>query len=314
MKGWPVPEREGDAPPTREELAEPGVTSVARRVLRVGPLSVGLATTDDVALRAVASWPVADAAASPSADIELRCALVERRPFLGVRPGERARVTTWRDGDAFHAMTHEAALRLEPSGRGVALACSSHDAGLALAVQNVIRIAVAWRLASTARGLLVHASAVERDGEALVFLGPSGSGKSTVARLSRPRPILADDVVILAPHDGAPSAWSTPLWAEPGMGSDATSAGPRRVGALLRLRQAPRHDVEPLTSAAAAAAIVAHAPFIQDIDPNDASALAGALARGVSAATLAFAKDAGFWPLLAPDSARAPIPSTGSMT
>jgi hypothetical protein len=313
MTRWPVAERDGDAPPTPEELGAPAAPAGERRRVQVGPLAFALSSSDPAVVRAVAAWPMAPPAAA--ADVEIRIVRTGRPPFLAVQPGERARVTTWLAGDAFGAATHRAALLLAPSGSGVALACSQDDDELVQSIQNVIRIAAAWRLSATRRGLLVHASAVENDGEALVFLGPSGSGKSTVARLSRPRPILADDVIILAPREGGGAcAWPSPLWAEPGFEGRCREASPRRVAALLRLRQAARHSVEALTPAAAAAVVAAHAPFVQDFPALEPSALAGLLTRGVRAATLAFAMDAGFWSLLAPERARALTRATGNPT
>lgn len=46
-------------------------------------------------------------------------------------------------------------------------------------------------------GIVLHASAVARDGQAYVFTGPSGSGKSTVADNSSDHTVLSEEVVAI---------------------------------------------------------------------------------------------------------------------
>jgi hypothetical protein len=61
------------------------------------------------------------------------------------------------------------------------------------------------------RGMLpLHANSVRCGDEAFAFTGPTGSGKSTLAAyfLERGYPVLADDVTVLSPSEGAPAkAW-----------------------------------------------------------------------------------------------------------
>ena len=62
-----------------------------------------------------------------------------------------------------------------------------------------LQVALGWR-----RHLLLHASAVERDGRVLVMTGASGSGKSTLASLLSCRGwrFLGDEFVLLDPLSG----------------------------------------------------------------------------------------------------------------
>lgn len=62
-----------------------------------------------------------------------------------------------------------------------------------------LQMALGWR-----RHLLLHASAVERDGRVLVMTGQSGSGKSTLSALlgSRDWRFMGDEFVLLDPMSG----------------------------------------------------------------------------------------------------------------
>lgn len=62
-----------------------------------------------------------------------------------------------------------------------------------------LQMALGWR-----RHLLLHASAVERDGRVLVMTGASGSGKSTLAALlgSRGWRFMGDEFVLIDPASG----------------------------------------------------------------------------------------------------------------
>jgi HprK-related kinase A len=63
-----------------------------------------------------------------------------------------------------------------------------------------LQMALGWR-----RHLLLHASAVERDGRALIMTGASGSGKSTLAALLGRRGwrFMGDEFVLIDLHSGA---------------------------------------------------------------------------------------------------------------
>ena len=47
------------------------------------------------------------------------------------------------------------------------------------------------------KGLLVHGTALQRDGKTMLFLGPSGTGKTTIANICRPDFCFSDDGVVI---------------------------------------------------------------------------------------------------------------------
>jgi hypothetical protein len=60
-------------------------------------------------------------------------------------------------------------------------------------------------------GLLLHGSAVQKDGRGILFLGTSGSGKSTVTRLCRPDVCFSDDGVIIRKEGAQVFAYQSPF-------------------------------------------------------------------------------------------------------
>jgi hypothetical protein len=110
-------------------------------------------------------------------------------------------------------------------------------------------------LVGTALGLLLHqrgsvvlhASAVEADGKAILFCGPSGAGKSTLAAALADRgyPLLADDLCVLSIDERGvplahPDGGRLKLWAR---AVEALGAGERR-GAPVR-SMLGKYYVEP---------------------------------------------------------------------
>lgn len=97
---------------------------------------------------------------------------------------------------------------------------------------------------------VVHASAAQVNGGALIFLGPSGTGKSTVCKLlSDYASQIAADVVYLLPGpdgrwgvaDGGRRAYEGPLSVE-----EAAALRPIPLRAIFRLFQAPASHLKPL--------------------------------------------------------------------
>ncbi|MBN1832493.1 MAG: hypothetical protein JW896_10305 [Deltaproteobacteria bacterium] len=60
-------------------------------------------------------------------------------------------------------------------------------------------------------GLLLHGSAIQKDGQGVLFLGPSGSGKSTATRLCRPDVCFSDDGVIIIKEGAQVFAYRSPF-------------------------------------------------------------------------------------------------------
>ena len=110
-------------------------------------------------------------------------------------------------------------------------------------------------------GLMLHASAVSEKGQANIFFGPSGSGKTTVARLSRERKILTDELVIIKPHNGRFRVYATPFW-------DEYMAGQRNARAALQalysLKKDRRNNLKTLDKIQAVMALYKCVSFFTD--------------------------------------------------
>ena len=301
----PAAEHPGDVVPSPDEFAGWPPLGALSADVSLGPIGVRLERMDSDVRDSLARWTALPGGAPPAAqrawaDLALRLELTrsERAAYLVMVPGARARLHCWREGAGLAMVTHGAALLMDDDAeRGIVALARQLEPDLDQALQNVLRVAAAWRLARSGRGLLLHAAAVERGDEAIVLLGPSGAGKSTAARLSWPRPALADDVVVLtAPRteDGRWLVHPTPLWADAAFPARTTRLSPLPVAGVLRLRHAASPRVEPLSRAAAAAALLAHAPFLGPLGPpaSPPERLASAVPQG----TLHFALDRDFWP------------------
>jgi len=88
--------------------------------------------------------------------------------------------------------------------------------------------------------LMLHASAIVRNGRAAVFLAPDEGGKTTAVRLAPSGTILCDDQVIVRRGRGGFRAWGTP-W---GLHVDARTSAP--LSGLFLLKKAKRFALEPL--------------------------------------------------------------------
>ena len=124
-------------------------------------------------------------------------------------------------------------------------------------LDSLLRISMSLLLLERG-GLLLHSSGVMRDGRVLISFGPSGAGKTTVARSVPEADVLCDEVMALLPQpDGSVRAIGTPFHGD--LGICAPGAGP--VAAIVRLRQAARDRLTPLSTAAAAREMLAATLF-----------------------------------------------------
>jgi hypothetical protein len=88
--------------------------------------------------------------------------------------------------------------------------------------------------------LMLHASAIVRDGRAAVFLAPDEGGKTTAVRLAPAGTVLGDDQVIVRRRRGRFRVWGTP-W---GLHVHARASAPLR--GLFILQKARRFSLEPV--------------------------------------------------------------------
>ena len=114
---------------------------------------------------------------------------------------------------------------------------------------------------------LFHAAGVVQRGAVFLFFGESGSGKTTAARLSRAKPVLNDDLLLLHREGERWRAWATPFGRR--RQREIRSAP---VRAMLRLVQAGRDAVVEMGRSVALGELVASTPVI-NADPGQMGAL-----------------------------------------
>lgn len=121
-----------------------------------------------------------------------------------------------------------------------------------------LQMALGWR-----RHLLLHASAVERDGRALIMSGASGSGKSTLAALlgeSGDWRLMGDEFTLLEPASGGALAFPRPISLKNAAIVEMTARVPAdRFGPLLK--GTPKGDIRHMIPRADALAAM-HQPAV----------------------------------------------------
>jgi hypothetical protein len=110
-------------------------------------------------------------------------------------------------------------------------------------------------------GLLFHAAGVLHRGQGYALFGRSGSGKTTTARNAAPGDlVLNDDLILLAPQQGAWQIWATPFGQRP-----FAPAPPAPLRALLYLVQAEENRLAPLGAGQALGELVANSPVVNGL-------------------------------------------------
>jgi len=100
-------------------------------------------------------------------------------------------------------------------------------------------------------GLLVHAAAVELDGQAVLFVGPSGAGKTTASSQMRGCAWLSVDRVALVPGQGGWWVWRLPWGNLLGLTLNPSATIFLPLAGILRVRQASRVDIQSSSRLAA---------------------------------------------------------------
>lgn len=169
--------------------------------------------------------------------------------------------------------------------------------------ENYLRVLTAYRLLEEG-GAVIHSAGVcgrTTDREtAWLLLGPSGAGKTTASRLclDRGASVLSDDLNAVRMEEDGARLVKLPFTGDLGERSGGGALLPLR--AMLRLVQGTENEARPVTPAAALAALVAAAPFVNR-DPFRREALLAVLERlalSVPAWELTFTLDGEVWDIL----------------
>lgn len=166
--------------------------------------------------------------------------------------------------------------------------------------ENFFRAVVAYHLFEQG-GVLLHSAAVVNGGDAYVFFGPSGAGKSTISHLSfaAGHAVLSDDMNALRLGPAGVLVEKLPFAGDFGRQSKG-AAGAYPLRALCRLHKGPNPALEALRPAAAVAALLGCAPFVNH-NPYRRDQLLDqlqALNARAPVRALTFARDDRFWALL----------------
>jgi len=163
-------------------------------------------------------------------------------------------------------------------------------------IDSFLRILYSLALVE-ARGLIVHAASLIRNGRAHLFCGRSGSGKTTLARLSTDATLLSDELSIVRISDGQARCYGTPFWGELARAGDDSSA--RLVG-IYALHHGSRHTVKAVTPRQALERLLPNVLFFARDGKLTARVLeiAADLIDAVPSFDLAFRPDPGFWEVI----------------
>ncbi|HEY7216728.1 MAG TPA: hypothetical protein VIC28_19055 [Thermoanaerobaculia bacterium] len=173
--------------------------------------------------------------------------------------------------------------------------------------ENYLRVLTAYRLLEE-DGAVLHSAGVTDGASAWMLLGPSGAGKTTSSRLCLEQGgmVLSDDLnAIVLPSAGQgranldrPRLVRLPFTGD--LGERTGDAASYPLAAVLRLVKGTEDRLQPISPAAALAALVAAAPFVNK-DPWRREALLGVLERvacSVPAYELVFSLNGRLWDIL----------------
>lgn len=167
--------------------------------------------------------------------------------------------------------------------------------------ENILRVLVAYHLASTG-GVLLHSAAVATEEGAHVFFGPSGAGKTTISRLASEAgfTVLSDDLNVLRVRGGGVVCQKVPFAGDFGLQPGGKHTAEYPVLGLHRLRKGNEHRLRVLSRAQGLAGLLAASPFVNS-DPYRVSGLWANLENVVTlneVSELTFRPDSGFLDML----------------
>jgi hypothetical protein len=165
-----------------------------------------------------------------------------------------------------------------------------------VALNSFLRILYSLALVE-ARGLVVHAAGLIRNGRAYLFCGPSGSGKTTISRLSNDATLLSDELSIVRIVDRGALCFGTPFRGELGLaGSDRGEA----LAGIYFLRHGPRHATAPIKPSEALRRLLPNVLFFVKDGAVTATVfeIASTLVESVPCFELSFRPDPAFWEVI----------------
>jgi len=160
-------------------------------------------------------------------------------------------------------------------------------------IDSFLRILYSLALVE-ARGLIVHAASLIRNGRAYLFCGRSGSGKTSLARLSTDATLLSDELSIVRTSDQWARCHGTPFWGELARAGDDGSG---RLAGIYFLQHGRQHAVKAVTRRQALERLLPNVLFFaRDADLTArVLEIAAGLIEAVPCFDLSFRLDPGFW-------------------
>ena len=199
------------------------------------------------------------------------------------------------DGDCIRYVGYRLAGWFEIAGpTGQILLATGNYEPVLRAVENYVRVAVAWRAAARG-GALVHAASIVADGRGYLFFGESGAGKSTLAASTRKGRVVSDDLSLVLPGAHGLDLVGSPFRGTYEGGDPVQGRFP--LAAAFRLVQAPDAAVVPVPRAIAFGQLVANLTFVAeafDRRPDLFASVEKAFSC-VPLAHLHFRKDDSYW-------------------
>ncbi len=259
--------RRPETPPAMDFFATPRRPAGQERVvIGMGALPIALEGLDAplraLLVRRYGKYVLADDSSGAALTVRLKCADTdyfidppeqpELNPVLVTPEADRVRMLGYRVAGWFEIA----------GGQGEIVLASGDYEPPDRAIENYIRVAVAW-LAAARGGALVHAASAVRHGNGYLFYGHSGAGKSTLSECNRSAEVVSDDLSLVLPGErgglelvGSPFR-GTYEGGEPVLGSYSLRAG-------FRILQAPEARVEEVSRAVAWSGLLANLPFVND--------------------------------------------------
>jgi len=190
-----------------------------------------------------------------------------------------------------------ARIEWRPALSAVVWTATRGGAGFVGILENVFRVLAAYRLLEIG-GVLLHSTAMAREGGAWVLVGRSGAGKSTLARLgvAQGGAVLSDDLNALVPSRTGFEVEGVPFAGD----FRAPSSQTRTLAGIGLLEQGSRSRLTPVPRARALAGVLSCAPYVNQ-DPHRLDSLLCNADRLLSAAPVGrftFALGADVWSCL----------------